>query len=310
MCSSQFLDPYRIIRIVIAISLGGLAWHQSLAAARPAVMAQAPSAADAASTCRPAALTQIVFHTVAAGETLTSVAAAYDLMPVTLIGMNPTLSSNQLTSGTTLRVPPFNGIEVRVPAATSWQDLASTYQIRADILFEVNGCPRDVPESVFVPGVNWFPGIEAAISARQTEADTDALTGYPLSKPAEIVSSYGWQPHPERDELVFSSGILLQADRDDQVLTPGDGVVAFVGEDDVLGPLIVINHDQGLQTRYARIESPQVQPGDRVQAGQAIAGAMPSSAGTTLLYFEVRSNSELGWVARDPGEYIPDLAVR
>lgn len=310
MCSSRARSPLQALQMVIAIVLGSYGAHQPPAIAAPPAIAQASTAADAVSSCRPAALSQLLSHTVTSGETLESVATVYGLLPVTVMGMNPALSSNQLTPGTTLRIPPFNGIEIRVPAAASWQDLASTYQVRADILFEVNGCTNDVPERIFIPGVNWFPGVEDAISSPQPEADTDSLTGYPLSNQAEILSGYGWQTHPERDELVFSSGILLQADPGDRVLTPGDGTVAFVGEDDVLGPLIVINHAQGLQTRYAWIESSVVQVGDRVKAGQTIAAVMPNADNTAVLYFEVRSNSDLGWVARNPGDYIPDLAVR
>ena len=71
----------------------------------------------------------------------------------------------------------------------------------------------------------------------------------------------------------------------------------------------MINHAEGLQTRYALVTAPKVSTGDQVVMGQEVATAMATGE-EAVLYFEVRINSDLGWVARDPGDYIPELAVR
>lgn len=283
--------------------------HSPPVAASVTFTAQSTSEeADSSNLCPAPALSRVQSHSVSAGETLESIAAAYTLLPVTVIAMNPAIQSTPLVPGLTLRIPPFNGIEVNVPAGQTWQDLATTYRIRADILFEVNGCPAAVPTRIFVPGVNWLLATDAPATANASTEDP--LTGYPLSTAASIVSNFGWQPHPERDELVFRSGITLQGDEGATVLAVGDGTVAFMGDDDDLGTLIVINHAAGFQTRYASITDPQVQTGDTIRAGQAIATAVTSAEAAAVLYFEVRTNSALGWVARDPGDYLPDLAVR
>lgn len=270
-------------------------------------------AQSTASLCPDPVLNRLVTHPVQAGETLDSIAAAHNLLPVTLLAMNPAIQSGSLPPGTTLRIPPFNGAEVRVPAGQTWQDLANTYRVRADVLFEINGCPDAVPNRVFVPGVSWLLDATPTAGATPTEtADTDPLVAYPLAARGTLIANYGWQTDPRRDELVFSSGITLAAPLDTAVVAAGPGTVAYVGEEVGLGTLIVINHDQGLQTRYAQVVTPSVKVGDRVQAGQAIAIASPLSLEdeTAMLYFEVRTNSDLGWIARDPGDYIPELAVR
>lgn len=299
------------MQMVIAILLGSYGICQQPAAARPLPLAQTPTESAADSYCRPPALSRVVSHQVAAGETLESIAADYGLLPVTLMGINPTVFTTAIAPGVTLRIPPFNGIEVAVSGEKTWQEIAGAYQARADVLYEVNGCPDTIPSKIFVPGVNWFPGVETAVAGRVASGDTDPLTGYPLPETAAIVSSFGWQPHPERDELTFMSGMSLQASLDTPVLVAGDGTIAFVGDDDRLGMLIVVNHAEGLQTRYAHVHNPEVELGDRVQAGQRLATVKPTSpeAGA-MLYFEVRTNSVLGWVARDPGDYIPALAIR
>ncbi|NER79162.1 MAG: M23 family metallopeptidase [Leptolyngbya sp. SIO1D8] len=298
------IKRYSLLPVAIAISIG------SGYIAPKTVFAGSLGIAQS-SLCPSPALSRIQTHQVAAGETLEGIAASYNLLPVTLLGMNPSFQPDALTSGTMLRIPPFNGIEVSVPEGTTWDDLATTYQLRADILFEVNGCPETMPSRIFVPGVNWFPGIESAELPSAERLDNDPLTGYPLSEPATIVMNFGWQPHPDRDELIFSNGVTLDGAYRSTVLAVGEGTVAYVGEEDTFGTLIVINHAQGFQTRYAYIRDVQVNAGDRVSAGQTIASALPNADPVSaMLYFEVRTNSALGWVARDPGDYIPALAVR
>ncbi|MEL6383938.1 MAG: M23 family metallopeptidase [Cyanobacteria bacterium J06626_18] len=310
--SRQFKQIYRMCQGAIAIAILGSWLSPQPSLAEPHWVAQAATdAADSETTslCPSPALTLVQTHTVAAGDTLETIAAAYDLLPITILGMNPTVQPEALVPGTTLRVPPFNGIEVTVLAGQTWQDLAASYQSRADVLFEINGCPAEIPNRIFIPGINWFPGIESATSESNPNGDSDPLTGYPLSETASILTGFGWQTRPDRDELFFSSGVTLEASDSMSVVAVGDGTVAYVGEEGTLQTLIVINHADGLQTRYALVTDPQVSPGDQVQMGQTL--ATPSTEGdATALYFEVRTNSALGWVARDPGDYIPALAVQ
>lgn len=297
-------------QIAIACVVSG-AWIGILPAhAVSQTTAQTPEESETTRLCPSPALSRVQSHRVASGETLESIAATYNLLPVTLLGMNPAIQGGSLSPGMTLRIPPFNGIEVAVSQGQTWQNLADTYQTRADILFEVNGCPATMPSQIFIPGVDWFPSVEAASTTDSEIADDDPLAGYPLSSDASVVANFGWQLHPEREELVFSSGVTLAANAGAIALAVGDGTVAYVGEEENLGTLIVINHAQGLQTRYARITNPQVKAGDRVSTGQEIATATSHSEEAASLYFEVRTNSVLGWVARDPGNYIPALAVR
>ncbi|MBE7382230.1 MAG: M23 family metallopeptidase [Leptolyngbya sp. SIO1E4] len=296
--------------IAIAVISTGGSPRPILAGA--SMLAQVPTDSETTDLCPSPALSRVQSHSVVAGETLESIATAYGLLPITLLGMNSAAQAGPITPGMVLRIPPFNGIEVSVAEGQTWQDLATVYQLRADILFEVNGCPAAVPAQIFVPGVNWFSDIATVSADGATGGTTDAdpLAGYPLSEDASILTAFGWQPHPERDELVFSSGVTLAVSPGATALAVGEGTVAYVGEEDALGTLIVINHALGFQTRYGRITNPQVSAGDRVRTGQPIATTTPLSDAGATLYFEVRTNSELGWVARDPGDYIPALAVR
>lgn len=259
--------------------------------------------------CPTPALARVQSHRVQAGETLGAIAAAYDLLPATVIAMNPSLTGG-VSPGQTLRLPPFNGLEVAVPAGSTWADLAALYAIRADVLFEINGCGATPPARIFIPGV---PGLAGGGSGLPNPAGVaNPLSRYPLEAIAPIVLSFGWQPHPTEDRLVFNSGVTLAAPPGAAILAAGAGTVAYVGPHETLGTLVVINHDQGVQTRYGYVTGVTVAAGERVTAGTAIAQT-PTDGPTdapAYLYFEVRTNSDLGWVARNPGDYLPDLAIR
>ena len=245
----------------------------------------------------PSALERIQPYRTASGETLDGIAADRQLLPATLRQFNPGVGNSPAT-GTELLIPPFNGTVVNVGAGETWQSLAKRYGSRADILFEVNGCASEVPNRVFIPG-----GVTVASRATQT-----SLPGYPLAQPSAIALSYGWQPHATRDELVFNSGIAFTVSAPTGVLAVEAGTVAFAGERAGYGNLVVINHSQGLQTRYANLSEVTVSVGQAVGADASVGSVGGDTP--TYLYFEVRKNSASGWVAEDPGKYLPALELR
>lgn len=79
--------------------------------------------------CPQPALDRLKKHLVAAGETLESIASQYNLIPATLMGINPTLRQGEARAGTEIVIPPYNGIRVEVPADRTWRDLAATYKV-------------------------------------------------------------------------------------------------------------------------------------------------------------------------------------
>jgi murein DD-endopeptidase MepM/ murein hydrolase activator NlpD len=257
------------------------------------------------SLCPEPALSRVIRHRVAPGETLVSLARRYNLIPATLMGMNPILRNGNAPAGTEILVPPYNGVRVEVPSGRSWRDVATAYGVRADVLFEVNGC-QTAPRVVFVPGVNWSPNPTPAGSTQASQV----LRGYPLPAVVPVLTGYGWQVEPQSGQVVFSSGVDLGATAGTPVLSVGDGVVAFAESQGNYGNLVVINHNQGLQTRYAHLASISVRAGQTIAAGARI-GTVGSTGQTSRprLHFEVRSNSELGWVAQDPSAYLQNMRV-
>jgi murein DD-endopeptidase MepM/ murein hydrolase activator NlpD len=271
----------------------------------PAFAAQAQESPDPLplmdSLCPPPVLERYLRHSVQTGETLEAIATQYDLLPATILALNPGVQ-DPLAPGQVLVIPPFNGIQITPPTDSTWRSLAAKYQVRADLLFEMNGCQPLPGAVVFIPGVQGFltPG----------EEPPSAITGYPLASPARILLGYGWQVDPTTGVVAFHSGVDLEAELGSPVFAVGDGVIAFAGEQGSYGNLVVINHSQGLQTRYAQLEDVLVSVGQSVIAGTPIGTVgMTGDAIVPHLHFEVRLNSNLGWVAEDPGRYIPETRL-
>ncbi len=263
-----------------------------------ALMAASATAAERP-TCQTPALSRLIRHKVAAGETLEGIARKYNLIPVTLMGMNPALRTGKAPIGATILVPPYNGIRAEVEAGQSLRTVAARYKVRPDVLFEINGC-QPSPKVVFVPGVNWSPLDEQPAP----QASSRGLSGYPLSASSvSAILGYGWYLPTGRNQPVFHTGMDLAAAVGVPVLAIADGTIAFAGQQGAYGNLVVINHQQGYQTRYAQLGTVKVKTGQTVKQGTTIATVgktgTPSSSAPHL-HFEVRSNSKLGWVAEDP----------
>ena len=260
---------------------------------RPAISAPTPPI-----SCSPSALDRFVRHKVAPGETLEQVAAKYNLIPATLIGVNPALQNGQVAIGSEIAIPPYNGLRVQVSKGQTWKQLATKHNVRADVLFEINGC-QNPQQTVFIPGVNWSP--PPIVSSATT------IQGYPLPQSANIALGYGWQLDSVTNKMVFHSGLDLLAEAGTPVQAVKDGIVAFAGVQGSYGNLVVINHQSGKQTRYAHLKSIAVQVGQKVKQGELLGKVgttgQPSSQ-QVHLHFELRYASGLGWTAEDPASAI------
>lgn len=247
--------------------------------------------------CPQPALSRLIRHKVVAGETIDSIAQQYSLIPATLMGMNPALQNGKVTVDSEILIPPYNGIRVQVPAGKTWRNVAATYRVRADVLFEVNGCQK-APKVVFVPGVNWSP---------QRPSIVTKLLSYPLSVKATVALGYGWQIYPDTGKVFFHSGIDLLAATGTKVQAVDAGTVAFAGSQGNYGNLVVVNHQGGRQSRYAQLNTVGVTVGQKVKKGELLGTVGLTGKPTSSkphLHFEVRYSSSLGWVAEDPGSWL------
>ncbi len=260
-----------------------------------------PRAIAADPFCPTPVLSRLQRHRLTSADTLATLSQRYNLAPETLTRLNSTLQGGKIPVGQEILIPPMNGIRVNVPKGATWQDLAKAYGIRADVLFELNGCEKTPLTVVFIPGVNWQPG------ATSKPRDYIGLKGYPLSAPAPVGLSYGWHTHATGQSF-FHSGLDLLAAVGTPVLAADSGQVLYAAQEGTYGLLVVIEHGNGRQTRYAHLSRLQAKIGQAVKVGEVIGyvgiTGRPDIT-TPHLHFEVRYKLPVGWVAQDPAVHLP-----
>jgi murein DD-endopeptidase MepM/ murein hydrolase activator NlpD len=102
-------------------------------------------------------------------------------------------------------------------------------------------------------------------------------------------SNFGWRIDPFTGKNAFHEGVDFMADVGTPIHAAGGGIVVFAGTDAGYGNMIVLDHGNGLTSRYAHASKISVKVGDVVMKGQKIAevGNTGRSTGAHL-HFEVR----------------------
>ena len=247
-------------------------------------------------SCPEPILRRLDRHQISPGETIPSIAQQYNLLPETLIRLNPNLQQDSVPVGSSILIPPFNGVRIEVPPGTTWEDLETAYGVRADVLFELNGCTPQ-PRVVFLPGVAWQGEDPNAVYTYT------GLSHSPLPISASVGLSYGWRTVENSNQRRLHSGVDLIAPVGTEVLAAEAGKVTFAGKHPIYGNLIIISHPGGKQTRYGHLDAIAVNVDQSVAAGNKI-GTVGTSGEPHIneshLHFEVRYQTPQGWVAQDP----------
>jgi murein DD-endopeptidase MepM/ murein hydrolase activator NlpD len=121
-----------------------------------------------------------------------------------------------------------------------------------------------------------------------------APTGIPLQDRVSISSGFGKRLDPFKNTWSEHLGVDFQAPTGTPILSSGSGRVSKAFRDPVYGNLLVIDHRDGIQTRYAHASELLVTEGQEVRRGQLIARV--GSTGRTTgphLHYEVLKDGKL-----------------
>ena len=123
------------------------------------------------------------------------------------------------------------------------------------------------------------------VDIQLTDAGNNKYFVFPTPEYARPSSHFG----PRRRR--FHYGLDLAMPTGEPIYAAFDGVVRFSKYNSSYGHLIVIRHDNGLETYYAHLSKRHVTPGTRVKAGEEIGlcGNTGRSRGSHL-HFEIRYN--------------------
>lgn len=120
----------------------------------------------------------------------------------------------------------------------------------------------------------------------------DLVTAIPLADSFRVSSGYGLRYHPVTGQHnKMHQGVDIASPPNTPVEAPADGVVKFAGWKQGYGKVVIIDHENGVDTLYAHLNSFGVRRGDRVKKGEAFAkvGATGRVTGPHL-HFEIHEN--------------------
>lgn len=144
-------------------------------------------------------------------------------------------------------------------------------------------------------GTSSCPVASASGSGTATGKLTNPSPGAP------ITSEFGRRDSPCKGCSSDHKGIDIAIGNGTSVKASDGGTVVYAGTAKGYGNVLVIDHGNGLQTRYAHLEGFSVKPGTKVASGQAVAISDSTGVGTGAhLHFEVRENSSLNKSPFDP----------
>ncbi len=227
-------------------------------------------------------MTDRFVHTVASGETLSTIAADYGLKTSTLLWENNIGNANSLKVGQKLVIPPVDGVTHKVASGESIEKIAEEYKVEEEAIREQNNilvADVNVGDEVFVPGAK--PLVQ---ETRTTPARVGTASRVNVGTPVSLDNSYS-APVGEKPFIMPTRGILTQGfhaghyayDIADASMPPvwaaGTGTVVKASSGTWgggYGNHVIIDHGNGLKTLYAHLDYLTVGVGDVVDRGEVI----------------------------------------
>lgn len=125
-------------------------------------------------------------------------------------------------------------------------------------------------------------------------------TGYLQPVTGPVSSGFGWRNIAVNGNR-FHSGVDLAASLGTRVVAARSGRVVRAGWWGTYGNVVVLDHGDGTETRYAHLSSYAVETGDVVRQGDTVGGVGSTGASTgPHLHFEIRIDGS----AVDPLPYL------
>jgi len=268
------------------------------------------------------ARTEIETYTVAEGDSVSSIAAAFGLQPETVLWANYDFlldDPDYLLPGMQLSILPVDGIYHQAGGGDSVQSLAAFFGADAQAIVDWSGNQIDSADpQVFVGQWVLIPGgtrglrrrflsnlprgamavdpIEYGVGACPENVNVDIAGegqySWPVDDPTIRGDGY-WSAHPGLDLSIAVDGEVHAADV---------GVVVFSGWSNFgYGSTIMLDHGNGEFSLYAGLSTVIANCGSSVDEGDVIAtGGMSGHPSEPFVHFEIRRGEEF----LDPSQVI------
>ena len=246
----------------------------------------------------------IANYTVKQGDSLWSIANAFNLDINTIFGCNAIKNPDALKVGTVLRIPNQDGVLYTVRRKDTVAGIAKRFGSFPEAILSANGMASEkelaAGKEIFVPGAKPLeeareeaPRPKRRIGRMEVPVPSGAAYSRSFRWPVvgKINSRFGWRGDPFSGRRDFHTGLDIKGPTGRTIVAAKSGVVAYAGWMSGYGRTLVVEHGGGYATLYAHCSRLMVGSGSRVQQGQAIAavGSTGRSTGSHL-HFEVRVN--------------------
>ncbi|HSW55655.1 MAG TPA: peptidoglycan DD-metalloendopeptidase family protein [Ignavibacteriaceae bacterium] len=123
---------------------------------------------------------------------------------------------------------------------------------------------------------------------------------WPLHK-GKVIRKFGENKHKSLNTVTLNYGVDIKADKDKNVRSVGEGVVAAIDWLPGYGNVIIISHKNNYRTVYSHVSEIFVSEGEKVKSGSVLA-LVDESIDGYVLHFEIwkgrdKQNPEL-WLAK------------
>lgn len=235
-------------------------------------------------------------YVVKQGDTISAIAAMFEVSPDTIRWANDMPRGSQLKVGQKLTILPVTGIKYTVRKGDTLSTIAKRFDGDVTEIQSYNG----IDETMLAVGLEIIvPNGEIALPpAPKPSTPTRNLASTPRVVGASVSAGYFSAPLQSyvRTQGVHGyNGVDLAAPLGAPILAAADGEVIVAkrsGYNGGYGAYIVIQHGNGSQTLYAHASSVSVAVGEQVSKGQVIGGVGNSGRSTgPHLHFEIRNGS-------------------
>ncbi len=224
---------------------------------------------------------EIFVHKVHAGETLWDIAKAYGITIDAILSANALRDPNRIAVGQELRILSVQGVLHQVAVGESLWEIAERYEVSIDEIVKANSIQdpnRLNPNAeVVIPGATRLKPRDVLVVSGQLQRAFD----WPAK--GRISSPFGprWGRMHNGLDIAVSTGTPIKA--------AADGRVNFAGWNGGYGILVIIDHGNNVETRYAHNSRLNVKVGQKVNRGDVIAYSGNTGVSTgPHSHFEIR----------------------
>lgn len=248
-------------------------------------------------------------YVVQSGDTISTIAQKFNISVNTILWQNSLGSNGFIKPGQTLEILPTSGVSHTVKSGDTVLALAKKYGIEADKIVEYNNLTDvgdiKISQQLIIPGgVITAPSIRATTTRAVVNVAPVAKLFTNSPAPADTGGTLFWPAGVRRISQYYSwrhTGLDIAGPTGTPLYAADPGIVEFSGWLNGYGYNVLVNHQNGIKTRYAHASKLFVSKGEYVTRGQTLA-AMGSTGWSTgpHIHFEVIVNG----VKKNPLSYI------